>query len=513
LGNPGGITQLQEGIEGFIVHLAWIKGLFFFIIREVFDFQKILNLQGVVMALMNGNGGDTMETISRQMARFAVALDFGDLPEDVVYEAKRFVLDSIGCALGGSQLEDCQIMWEVLRDLGGEEESTVIAFGGKSSCVQTTLINSLLVRAMDYNDIYWKQDPSHPSDLIPAALAVGEREHRSGKDVLVAIVLAYEFEMRLCEFAIPGIRERKWHHATLTQFVSPIVAGKLLGLTEDQMTHAIGISGCHNLTLGAVTAGKLTMMKNTVDPMATASGVFAALLAQKGYTGPEAIFEGKEGLLDTFGGEWDLSRLTEGLGESFRIKECAMKAYPTEALTHSPITATLELVRTHNLKPERIQKVAIRTIARAVDILADPSKYQPTTKETADHSLPYCIAAAIVDRKVTPQQFEEEKLKDTRIWNLLPKIEVIADPDLEKVFPELKATVVEITTTEGQTYSLRVDYPKGDPRSPMSEEELLEKFYSLADPVIPREKQDRIVETIWKLDQLNDIGEFMTLLG
>ena len=149
---------------------------------------------------------------------------------------------------------------------------------------------------MDYNDIYWKQDPSHPSDIFPAALAGCERAKSDGKELIVGLVLGHEFEMRFCEAAFPGIRERGWHHATLTAFVSPIVAGRALHLAWEQIQHAVGISASRHATLGAVTAGKLTMMKNTVDPMATQSGVLAALMAEKGYTGPEHVVDGKEGL-------------------------------------------------------------------------------------------------------------------------------------------------------------------------------------------------------------------------
>ena len=171
------------------------------------------------------------------------------------------------------------------------------------------------------------------------------------------------------------------------------------------MQHAIGISASARATLGAVTAGKLTMMKNTVDPMATQSGVLAALLAEKGYSGPEHVIDGKEGLVHCFGPEWKLNILTDGLGESWRITQCGMKAFPTEALTHTPISAVLALVKDNDLKPNDIAKVHIRTTARGADILSDPSKYDPHTKETADHSLPYVIAAAIAERQVTPLQF------------------------------------------------------------------------------------------------------------
>src|SRR5437879_4487112 len=232
--------------------------------------------------------------------------------------------------------------------------------------------------------------------------------------------------MRFCEAAFPGIRERGWHHATLTAFVSPIVAGRALHLEWDQIQHAIGISASRQATFGAVTAGKLTMMKNTVDPMATQSGVLAALLAEKGYTGPEHVVDGKEGLTHCFGPEWRLNLLTDGLGESWRITQCGMKAFPTEALTHTPISAVLDLVKENDLHPDQVEKIQIRSLARAADILSDPSKSDPHTKETADHSLPYVIAADIVDRQVTPAQITLQKIMNPIIRGQLNKRDTVA---------------------------------------------------------------------------------------
>jgi len=452
-----------------------------------------------------------MSTISRKMAEFAVALRYEDLPQEVVHQTKRFLYDSIGCALGGYNAHDVQIAHDVYKALGGAPEAAVIGSGLRTSSYYAAFLNSLMIRVLDYNDIYWKEDPSHPSDLIPAAMAAGERQHKSGKDLITAVVLAYEFEQRLCEFAVPGLRERKWHHASLTQFVSPIAAGKMLDLTVDEMVNAIGISGSHNMTLGAVTAGKLTMMKNTVDPLATQSGVLAALLAKNGYTGTEAIFEGKEGLMDTLGGKFLPEILTEGLGESYRIMQCAMKAYPTEALTHSPITAALKIVKEHQIKPEEVKSITVKTIARAVDILADPSKYHPESKETADHSLPYCIAAAVADGMVTTAQFQPAKLKDERILNLLPKVKAVAEPEFEKIFPEKKPAEVVIETERG-IFSSRVDYPKGDPREPMSDEELAQKFAGLTADVLSDNRRRRISDAIWAVDEFDDLEKFMALL-
>jgi 2-methylcitrate dehydratase len=396
--------------------------------------------------------------------------------------------------------------------MGGKPEASVLVGGTQMPLYHSALLNSLLIRALDYNDIYWEEDPSHPSDIIPAALSPAEFLSKDGKALITAITLAYEFEQRMCEFAHPGIRERKWHHATLTGFVSPIVAGKVLGLSVEQMVNAIGISGSRCCTLGAVTAGKLTNMKNTVDPMATQSGVIAAQLAQQGYSGPEHVIDGKEGLVDTFGPDFELNLLTDQLGEDWRILRCSMKAFAAEALTHSPITAVIKIVNDHQLQPAVISEVAVKTVARAADILSDPSKYKPTSKETADHSLPYCLAAAIVDGMVTPAQFKDSKLKDPVIWELLPKIKVSAHPEFEKLFPRLKATEVTIKTTSGQNHTLRVDYPKGDYRDPMSDEELLDKFDSMVLPKMGQQKRDRMVDMIMNLEKVTDIKEFMAAM-
>lgn len=440
--------------------------------------------------------------ISRQIAEFAVKLKYDDLPDNIIHEVKRFLYDSVGCAYGGYHTKDVNILRDIYKEMGGKEEATLIGFGDKMPAVNATLVNSLMIRALDFNDIYWKEDPSHPSDLIPAALAIGEMVDALMKEVIVAIVLAYEFEQRLCEFAVPGVRERKWHHATLTQFVSPIVAGKLLGLSVEQMVNAIGINGSHNHTIGCPTAGKLTMMKNTVDPMAVQSGVFAALMAQKGYTGTKEVFEGKEGLMDVYGPEWALDKLTGNLGEKFKILECSMKAFPTEALTHTHLTATLKVVRDNNISYDQIEEVTITTIARACDILFDPHKYRPESRETADHSLPYCIAAALVDHQVTTQSFSEEKMKDERIWKVIDKIKGEASEEFEKMFPAKQPSKVVVKTKGGKTFSEYLEYPKGDPREPMTIDDLTSKFNALSAELLSPQRQTEIRDAIFACENI-----------
>ena len=450
-------------------------------------------------------------TVTATMSQWAAGLKFEDLSQDAIYQAKRFLLDSVGCALGGYQQHDVVIALEVLDEIAGPGKATVIGTGKSMDAVSASLANALMIRCMDYNDIYWKQDPSHPSDIFPAAIACCERAGGDGRELIVGLVLGHEFEMRLCEAAFPGIRERGWHHATLTAFVSPIVAARMLHLDCNKMQHAIGISASARATLGAVTAGKLTMMKNTVDPMAAQSGVFAALLAEKGYSGPEHVIDGKEGLVHCFGPEWKLNILTDGLGDSWRITQCGMKAFPTEALTHTPISATLALVKDNDLKPDEVSKVHIRTTARGADILSDASKYDPQTKETADHSLPYVIAAAVAERQVTPLQFTMEKIMDPTILAQLNKIVVVADAEIEKVFPALQRVVVTMQTTDGREFTKQLDYPKGDPRNPLTDKEIEEKFEAPAEPVMTPAARRRAMDAIWNLDKQASVTELMKL--
>jgi 2-methylcitrate dehydratase len=473
------------------------------------------------------------KSISRTISEFAVNLKYKDLPDKVVYEVKRFLYDSIGCAFGGCNTKDVNILRDIYKDISGKPEATLIGFGDKIPAVNAVLVNSLMIRALDFNDIYWKEDPSHPSDLIPAALAVGEMVNASMKDVITAIILAYEFEMRLCEFAVPGIRERKWHHATITQFVSPVVAGKILGLTVDALINAIGISGSHNYTVGCPTAGKLTMMKNTVDPMAVQSGVMAALMAQKGYTGTEAVFEGKEGFMDCFFGwdvkdqkiepvqmkgregtdewRWELNKLTDNLRMNFKILECSMKAFPTEALTHTHISCAIKVAQNNNISYDQIESVIVTTIARACDILFDAHKYNPESRETADHSLPYCIAAALVDQKITTQSFSEEKLKDPRIREVIYKIKGEASTEFEKMFPEKQPSKVVIKTKDGKEFSEYLEFPKGNPREPMTMIDQDNKFNSLSSELFSSKRKKEIKDTIFNCENLS-VKEFMECL-
>ena len=458
--------------------------------------------------------------ISWNLAAWAAALTYESLPPAAIQSAKLFLFDSLGCALGGSQQHDVHIALEHFKEMGGRSACTVFVDGFRTNPVDAAFINALMIRAMDYNDIYWKADPAHPSDIIPAPLAICELKGLSGRDLILGIVIAYEMEMRLAEFAEPGIREYGWHHATITSIAAPIAAGRMLGLKPEQIQQAIGISASPSMCLGAVTAGKLTNMKNTVDPLATRSGVQAALLAQRGYTGPEHVIDGKEGLthcFGKFGGKFNLNMLTDGLpkcgGCHYKITDCGMKSFPIEALSHAPLTAMMKCVAENNIKAGDVAQITVEVIARAADILGDPAKYRPTSKETADHSLPYSLAVGLVDGMVTPLQFKQERIADQSLHAVMDKIKVVPNTEFESLFPKFQPSRVTITLSNGNSFSKRVDVPKGDPRDAMTEDEIAVKFNALGKDVVGEERCAALRKMIMSLDEQNDLDALIELMN
>jgi 2-methylcitrate dehydratase len=457
--------------------------------------------------------------ISYKLAEWAANLRYEHLSDDAVHRAKLFLYDSFGCALGGSQQHDVLICLKHAKQMGGKKTCTVFGSGFKTNPVTAALLNALCIRAMDYNDIYWKADPSHPSDIIPAALSICEMNGLSGKELLVGTIIAYEIEMRLCEFGEPGIREYGWHHATLTAICSPFVAGRMLQLQPEVIQQAVGISASPHMCLGAVTAGKLTNMKNTVDPMGTRSGVEAALLAQLGYSGPEHVIDGKESFthcFEKFGGTFRLNMLTDGLpvsrNDHYKVLDCGMKSFPIEALSHAPLTAMMKIVHEHNVRAEDVGMITVEVIARAADILGDPAKYRPTSKETADHSLPYSLAVGLVDGMVTPLQFKQERIDDPALIPVMDRIKVVPNDEFESLFPKYQPSRVTITLKKGQSFSQRVDVPKGDPRDPMTEEEIAVKFNALGEHVVGRRTCKALRDYIMGIEKKRNLDKLFELM-
>ncbi|PYL73263.1 MAG: MmgE/PrpD family protein [Verrucomicrobia bacterium] len=499
--------------------------------RSFFAELKRLEIRLGPIKVMNKQNGNHMSQdptkskrlLSQVIAEWACSLKYQHLSPEAIQAAKLFWFDSIGCALGGSRQEDARILLKHYRAMsatadssggegGGNGKATAFVSGFKTNPVDAAFLNGHMIRAMDYNDIHWKADPCHPSDLISAPLALCESEGLSGKDLILATVIAYEIEMRLCEIGRPGVREYGWHHATLSAFAAPVAAGRVLNLTPEQMVSAVGISASRTFCPGAVTAGKLTNMKNTVDPWAGRMGAESALLAREGFSGPEHIIDGKEGLFAVFShvqykgqpasfdGEALVKDLPTSLESHYRILDCGMKSFPIEALSHSPLTAMMKTVKDNNIKADDVKEIKVEVIARAADILGDPHKYRPDSKETADHSLPYCMAVGLEDGMVTPLQFKEERVRDQSLIPIMDKIKVVANEEFEALFPKFQPSRVTITTNDGKEHSTRVDVPKGHPRDPMTEEEIAVKFNALGGDVIGKKQCEKLRHCIMNLE-------------
>jgi 2-methylcitrate dehydratase len=456
-------------------------------------------------------------TVARKLANYTRALKFEDLPSEVIHQTKRILIDALACCIGAFESDARKIVHSLVEELYGPVESTVIGSGLKTHCLNATLVNGLMVRYLDYNDLYilpagqWYVG-AHPSDSIPGILAVGERMHSSGSEVITAIVLSYELSARFCQSAAnPPLSKLGWEGDTRGVYIMPLIAGKLLGLSQEQIENALGISGCHGMILGILdtAAEEYSMTKNLRYPLAAHGGILAALLAKRGFTGPITVIEGVDGFNETvMKGNFDIENFAN-LGSPFYTMDTEFKAICTVGAVQGHLTATLDLVNRYDIKPEDIDQVKVIAGTRPIEHTGDPAKKYPTNKETADHSSYYLTAIAIVDRTVGPEQYQPWKYKDPSVLQLIDRITLEIDPEMDKL---PRSGMSEITTKDGKRYELRVNYPKGHLKNNMSDQELEHKFKSMASNFMSMEQMEKVIQTIYQLDNLEDIGNLMKQL-
>lgn len=450
------------------------------------------------------------EQLSKEILRFKA----DDLPPEVIHQTKRLVLDTLGCAIGGYSSEASRAIQALLRDLDGPREATVIGSGMRTSCLNAALANGLMVRCLDYNDaVVIELDGAyrvgyHPSEVIPPILALGEREHLTGKETIAAIVLGYDLSNRFLEGIVgPEMEQRGWNGDTRGAYIMPLLAGRILGLGEVQMRNAVGISASSHAVLGILDAAaeEYTMAKNLRFPWMAYGGIFAAMMAQKGFTGPARVIEGQHGFIETFlKGEYNLDKLTDST-RRFTIREACIKSIIADYSAHGHLTATLTLVNQHDIKPEDVAEVRIAASTRCARHTGDLAKKYPKNRETADHSSYYLTAMAIMDRKVGPDQFSLKKYSDPKVLELINKIRFEGDKRMDRMF--LSAGSSEIVTKDGRKYDCQVSYPKGHPQNPMTDGEVVDKFKSMAERYMSRNQMDRVVRTVFELEKLDDIGK------
>jgi 2-methylcitrate dehydratase len=463
--------------------------------------------------------------LADRLARYCHSLRFEDLSDAVVHEVKRRVLDSLGCAIGAWNAPPCRFARQVAQQVKLVKGATVWGTGHKTLPDLATFANGGLVRYFDFNDTYLAKEPAHPSDNISAALAVAEATGASGKRMILAIALAYEVQCRLCDAV--ALRPRGWDHVTYGPFSSALAAAKVMGLSETQTRHAVNLAGVANVALRQTRVGDLSMWKACAFSNAARNGVFATMLARRGMTGPSPIFEGEKGFmklvsgpfeLPLFGGEKDHRPAMDSRPMNFKILETYIKHYPVEYHAQTAVEAALEL-RVELMQAEgtsaveHISDIEIGSYEVAVEIIGrEPEKWQPTTRETADHSFPYVVAVALQDGQVTLQSFGPKRLRDSALRELMKKVRVVLEPDFVDRYPASLPTRVRVTTREGKTYTKQKDFPLGHPGNPMSDQELEAKFRRLVTRRLGRTRTELLIRQVWKLDQMKDIGTLMPLL-
>jgi 2-methylcitrate dehydratase len=457
------------------------------------------------------------KSLAHQFAEYACALRFEDLSRETVHEVKRRIIDSIGCALGAWNEEPCRIARKVASEFSAKNGATIIGTHHQAPPDWAAFATGCCIRYFDYNDTYLSKEPAHPSDNISAVLAVAESVGASGRDAITAIALAYEVQCRLCDAA--SIRARGWDHPTYGSFSTALAAAMLMKLDPEKTRHAVNIAGVAGMGMRQSRVGELSHWKGVAFAHAARHGVYSALLARAGMTGPAPIFEGQMGFekelgvsLGNVGEKFVIPFAENSQGPASMILNTSIKYWPAEYHSQSAIEAALFL-REQIDDPSQIASVHIESHDASVDIIgSEPEKWKPETRETADHSLPYITAIALIDGDVTDRQFEPERFTDPAIWKFLENVKVTRNAELSALYATAVANIVHLTLKDGRTLTKRVDYPLGNAKNPVSDGELERKFLRLVEPAMGRDHCAKILDHVWSLEQQKGVHHLMKLL-
>jgi 2-methylcitrate dehydratase len=444
-----------------------------------------------------------MDRTLEMLSTYACELTYADLSPEVVHQVKRTLIDTLGCAMGGFHAEPSVIARNLAQSITSTTPARILGSADTSAPDLAGFANGVTVRYLDYNDSYFSPGGGHPSDMIPAVLALADPLGSDGRTVITAIVLAYEVFCRLSDQVAAG--SLGWDQGIFSVIGAACAAGKVMGLDQQAMRHAISLAVVPNLPLGITRVGELSMWKGCASASATRAGIFAAQLAQQGITGPTDPFEGRRGLWEQAAGGTPVHMgRFGGDGEPFRITSTIFKSFPSQIHTQGPISLALEL--RSQVVPSEIDTIHIRTYHAAVHSAAtEPQKWAPQTRETADHSIPYLVAVAFQDGAITPTSFTREYLQNPAVHTLISKMMIEEDADFTQRFPEAYDCHMEVTTTSGQHFVATTSHPPGHWRKPLSDAEVAGKFRRLAANVLSEPQCDTALDLLWSLDQMPNL--------
>ena len=452
------------------------------------------------------------DSIVDRLSQYAAQLQYDDLPPEVVHQAKRVLLDSLGCGLGAFTSDPVKIAREMASVVSGGPMSTILGTTTRTTPDLAAFTNGLMVRYLDFNDA---AIGGHASDNFAAVLAAAEAHGASGQDLITGCVLAYEVQAtwgRSFE-----LRQTVWDQAVYAASSIPLGVGKVMGLSREQLAEALRISVVGSMALNETRRGALSYWKAAAVPNTGRNAVFAATLASQGFTGPEAIFEGTQGFFAGVTGQpVELVPLAgeDGNSQPFRILESRIKRFPSGIQAQTALEATLEARRELGLTNGRgVREVSIRTTEQSIFSMAGhPSRWRPRTRETADHSLPYVIACALEFGSVKPAHFSEDLWESLEMVELMQKINVEADPECQTAWPEANPAIVTLATTDGRAQQVRVDYHTGHPRKPMDDAEVEKKFRGVTAGLLSEGDQTKALAVLWRIDELSNPREALEQL-
>ena len=436
-----------------------------------------------------------MDALTEHLSSYVAGLAYDDIPADAVHGMKVRLVDTIGCAAGGQNGEPAGVARALAREAGAATPARVWFTGERTTPELAAFANELMVRYLDFNDTYFAMDGGHPSDTIAATLTLSEALGLSGRDGLVAMVAAYEVFCGLGEVQKPSAKFID--HSLHVALGSAAGASKALGLDVERTAHAISIALTANLGLRIARDGRLSMWKAGSAANSAQAGVFAARLAEKGMTGPDEAFYADSGLAGMLGVRTPLPALG-GPSHRFHTGLSSIKAFPAQFNAQAGIWAALRLrERLGGTLPDRI---AVSTYRQAVTSSADPDKWHVHDRETADHSMPYLIAVALLDGEVTVRQFTDERIADPAVHELIARVEVTEDPEMTALFPRAQAARIE-AAVGGETHVVEIENSKGNAANPLSDEEVETKFRALAGGVMAQERTEALLSRLWRFEE------------
>lgn len=445
-----------------------------------------------------------MDHSTELLAIYAAELSYEKLTPAAIHETKRRIIDTLACAIAAFDAEPSVVARRMATSRQSTRPSRVLGDGTPTTPEFATFTNGVMVRFLDWNDSIFSVGSGHPSDAFPAALAIADSRGGSGRDLILGTVLGYEMWAAIADQV--NLREKGWDQGLYVVLGAAASAGRLTEVSTEQLGNAIAIAVTANVATRQTRAGELSEWKGCATPTASSAGVLAALLASEGITGPTEAFEGRHGIWEQVTGPMQLGPFGGEQATPFAVERGITKLFPSEGHSQAPLELALAL--RERVPADEIEQLNVESYWMTYsEIGSEPAKWDPQTRETADHSLPYLLAVALVDGGITPDSFRMERILDPALRPLMQKITVRENPEFTRQFPEALPTRMEVITRSGQRITEEIRHPKGHLRNPMNDADLEGKFRGACIPKLGRDRCDAALKLLWRLDSVSNLDE------